>query len=126
MDAQSHPTLCDPMDCSPWTTKAPQSMDFSGKNTGAGCHFLLQGIFLTQESTHICCSHALVGRLFATESPGKPQTSSTDTEIRISYDFSCIMKYSFDLFSLLYKCKKHPILVSDNTTECGQDCAHKS
>ena len=23
--------------------------DFSGKNTGVGCHFLLQGIFLTQE-----------------------------------------------------------------------------
>ena len=24
--------------------------DFPGKNTGAGCHFLLQGIFLTQGS----------------------------------------------------------------------------
>ena len=24
--------------------------DSSGKNTGVGCHFLLQGIFLTQES----------------------------------------------------------------------------
>ena len=24
--------------------------DFPGKNTGVGCHFLLQGIFLTQES----------------------------------------------------------------------------
>ena len=23
---------------------------FPGKNTGVGCHFLLQGIFLTQES----------------------------------------------------------------------------
>ena len=23
--------------------------DFPGKNTGVGCHFLLQGIFLTQE-----------------------------------------------------------------------------
>ena len=36
---------CDPMDCS-----LPRSMGFSGKNTGVGCHFLLQGIFLTQES----------------------------------------------------------------------------
>ena len=26
------------------------SMDFPDKNTGAGCHFLLQGIFLTQGS----------------------------------------------------------------------------
>ena len=26
----------------------PVSMDFPGKNTGIGCHFLLQGIFLAQ------------------------------------------------------------------------------
>ena len=30
--------------------QAPLSMDFPGKNNGAGCHFLLQGIFLTQGS----------------------------------------------------------------------------
>ena len=30
--------------------------DSPGKNTGAGCHFLLQGIFLTQESNpHLLC-----------------------------------------------------------------------
>ena len=28
--------------------QSPPSMDFSGKNTGLGCHFLFQGIFLTQ------------------------------------------------------------------------------
>ena len=34
--AQSCPTLRDPIDCSlPW--------DSPGKNTGVGCHFLLQG-----------------------------------------------------------------------------------
>ena len=34
----------------PWsvTHQDPLSMEFSGKNTGVGCHFLLQGIFLTQ------------------------------------------------------------------------------
>ena len=32
-----------------WTEALP-SMVFSGKNTGVGCHFLLQGIFLTQGS----------------------------------------------------------------------------
>ena len=41
------PTLCNPDGCSrllcPWY--------FSGKNTGMGCHFLLQGIFPTQESS---------------------------------------------------------------------------
>ena len=30
--------------------QAPLSMGFSSKNTGVGCHFLLQGIFPTQES----------------------------------------------------------------------------
>ena len=34
-------TLCDPMNC-PWNS--------SGKNTGVGCHSLLQGIFPTQGS----------------------------------------------------------------------------
>ena len=28
--------------------QAPLSMDSPGKNTGVGCHFLLQGIFLTR------------------------------------------------------------------------------
>ena len=34
----------------PWTVadQDPLSMEFSGKNTRVGCHFLLQEIFLTQ------------------------------------------------------------------------------
>ena len=41
--------LC-PTIATPWTVahQAPLSMDFPGKNTGVGCHFLLQGIFSTQ------------------------------------------------------------------------------
>ena len=42
--AQSCPTLCDPMDC----TRLLRPWDSQGKNTGVGCHFLLQGIFPTQ------------------------------------------------------------------------------
>ena len=42
------PTLCDPMDCSPPGSSAHG--DSPGKNTGVGCHALLQGIFVTQES----------------------------------------------------------------------------
>ena len=41
-------TLCDPMECS-----LPGSSvcgDSSGKNSGVGCHALLQGNFPTQES----------------------------------------------------------------------------
>ena len=44
--AQSFLTLCDPTECS-----APGSSvhgDSPGKNTGEGCHALLQGIFQTQ------------------------------------------------------------------------------
>ena len=35
----------DPIDCS---HQVPLSMGFPSKKTGVGCHFLLQGIFLTQ------------------------------------------------------------------------------
>ena len=41
---QSCPTLCDPMDCSP----PGSSVHSPGKNTGVGCHALLQRIFPTQ------------------------------------------------------------------------------
>ena len=45
---QSCPTLCDPVDSS-----LPGSSvhgDSPGKSTGVACHFLFQGIFLTQGS----------------------------------------------------------------------------
>ena len=41
-------TLCNPMDCNPTAFSCP--WDSPGKNTGVGCHFLLQGNFLTQGS----------------------------------------------------------------------------
>ena len=50
---QSCPTLCDPMDCN-----LPGSVhgDSPGKNTGVGCHALLQEIFPTQGSNlHLLC-----------------------------------------------------------------------
>ena len=43
--------------------------DSPGKNTGVGCHFLLQGIFLTQELNPT--SSALAGGYFTTAPPGK-------------------------------------------------------
>ena len=42
----SHVRLCNPMDNSPTRLLSP--WNFPGKNTGAGCHFFLQGIFLSQ------------------------------------------------------------------------------
>ena len=57
-------TLCDPMECS--LTRFLHPWDFPGKNTGVGCHFLLQEIFPTQglkpglphcRQTLYCLSH---------------------------------------------------------------------
>ena len=65
--AQSCPTLCDPMDYSP-----PGSFvhgDSPGKNTGVGCHTLLQGIFPTQETESR--SPALQADSLPTNLPGK-------------------------------------------------------
>ena len=45
---QPCPTLCDPVDYSPPGLLCP--WDSPSKNTGVGCHDLLQGIFLTQGS----------------------------------------------------------------------------
>ena len=41
------PTLCSPIDCS---LPGSSAHGIPGKNTGASCHFLHQGIFLTQGS----------------------------------------------------------------------------
>ena len=45
--AQLCPTLCDPMVCS-LAGFFVQTWDSPSKDTGMDCHFLLQGIFLTQ------------------------------------------------------------------------------
>ena len=48
---QSCPTLCDPKDSSPpaaWWL--PRPWDSPGKNTGVGCHFLLQSMKVKSES----------------------------------------------------------------------------
>ena len=46
--AQLCPTLCYPMDCNPPSSSV--HVDSPGKNTGVGCHALLQGIFPIQGS----------------------------------------------------------------------------
>ena len=48
--AQSCLTLCDPMYCSRPGSSVHWFIFYLGKNTEVGCHFLLQGIFPTQES----------------------------------------------------------------------------
>ena len=55
-----------------WTVthQALLTMEFSSKNIGVGCHFLLQRIFLAQGSSPV--SPALAGRFFTTAPPGDP------------------------------------------------------
>ena len=54
-----------------WPTKLLCLCSFPGKNTGVGCHFLLQGIFPNQGSKPLfLASPELAGRFFTTP-PGK-------------------------------------------------------
>ena len=60
----------------PWTVARPGSSghgDFPGKNTGVGCHFLLQGIFPTQGSNPVLthCRQTLPFEPPGTFHPGK-------------------------------------------------------
>ena len=72
---QSCLTLCDPIDGSP---PGSRPWDSPGKNTGVGCHFLLQGIFLTQGSNPslLPLLHWQVYSLMS-EPPGKPAAAAT-------------------------------------------------
>ena len=60
---------------SPWTIahQTPLSMEFPGKNTGMGCHFLLQGIFPTQQLNLHLLHWQVVS--FTTAPPGKPRNT---------------------------------------------------
>ena len=71
----SHAQLCDPMGCSP---PGSSVWDSPGKNTGVGCHALLQGIFPTQglNPRLLGLLHWQVGSL-PRAPPGKPPGSSS-------------------------------------------------
>ena len=59
-----------------WTValQAPLSMGFLGKNTGVGCHALLQGIVPTQgESLHLLCLLYWQAGSLTPAPPGKPE-----------------------------------------------------
>ena len=75
---QSCPTFCDLMECSLLGTSP-------GKNTGVGCHALLQGIFPNQETNpSLFTSPALAGRVFTTSTPRRhlPPTPISYTTLK--------------------------------------------
>ena len=71
MHAYLCPTLCNPMNCSP---QAPLSMGFSRQEYWSGLPFSPPGALsgLRMKPTSLA-SPALAGRVFTTESPGKPR-----------------------------------------------------
>ena len=81
--AQSCPTL---WSHGLWSAKLFYPWNFPGKNTGAGCHFLLQVIFLTQELNLGLVSPALAGGFF---------TPAATWEAHLCiyiYIYTCLMK----------------------------------
>ena len=67
---------CVQLFATPWTIahQAPLSMGYLNKNTGVGCHFLLQGDLSDPGIEPMSpASPALAGKFFTFEPPGKPQ-----------------------------------------------------
>ena len=64
-------TLCSPINCGHIRLLCP--WDYPSKNTGMGCHFHLQGIFLTQGlNPHLLWLLHWEADSFTTVPPGKP------------------------------------------------------
>ena len=61
--------FCDPVDCSP--PGSPVHGDSPGKNTGVGCHALLQGSSQPRDWTWVSCISCIAGRFFIVEPSGK-------------------------------------------------------
>ena len=75
--------------------------NFPGKNTGLSCHFLLQGILLTQRLN----LHLLTGRLFTTETSEKPPRTMGNKLMRS--DCGVQTRYNFWLQQRMCKCVSH-------------------
>ena len=90
----------------PWAVacQAPLSIGFPGKNTGMGCHSLLQGIFLTQGSN--------LGLLHCRQEPPGKSTSqlsfiawmNNKMYALIQREQTFIPKSLFSLYSLSSRC----------------------
>ena len=84
----SHIRLLDVMDCGLQPAGLLCRWDFPGKDTGKGCHFLLQELFSAQGSNphFLCLLHWQMGSL-PLGPPGKPSWSIVDLYY---FSFRCI------------------------------------
>ena len=58
--------------CGPQPTRLLCLWDFPSKNTGVGCHALLQGSSQPRDWISVSCTYCIAVRFFTTELPGKP------------------------------------------------------
>ena len=97
---QSYPTLCDPVHCSPPGSSVHG--DSPAKNTGVGCHALLQGIFPTQRSNPLIkweikpWSPTLQADSLPSEPPGELQSH------RYTDVFTHLVNYSNEKLTMYY------------------------
>jgi len=100
--AQSCPTLCNPISCNP--TGSSVHGIFQAR-TRVVCHFLLQGIFLTQGLTHVSwvfCTGK--GRFFTTVPCGNPLVT-LKIYVPISFIYSkALMTVSICGFLYIWLC----------------------
>ena len=94
----------------PWSLQPARLLcpqDFQGKNTGVGCHFLLQGIFLTLRLKPVSLtSPAMAGGFLTTTPPGKPKIQN-----------NCIKKINFIMvFTVLNRAYINVFLLGKGTT----------
>ena len=103
MRAQSCLTLCHLMDCS--LPGFSVHGDSPGKNPGAGCHFLLQGIFLTQRlNLHLLCLLSWQADPLALNHWGKPSGATDVHQVAaLGMDPTCIHFPCFIPVSSKYK-----------------------
>ena len=92
-------TLCNPMDCSPPCSSVHGILQ--AKNTGAGCHFLPQGIFPTKDRTR--SPPAFVGDSLLPGQPGNPWPLSLCTCC-----FLCLSIFPIINPSPPWVCPHHP------------------
>ena len=74
-------TLCDPMDWSPPGSSVHG--DSPSKNTGVGCHFLLQGIFPTRNWSQVSC---IAGTFFTDWAMGEARQLETYSGVAMVWE----------------------------------------
>ena len=93
---------CDPTGCS-WPSSCIHGIS-PGKNPGVGCHFLFQGIFLTQglNPRHLCCKWILYHGA-TREAPGRQIPAlmfQAKGKVRVSWSPCFILFFKFFWFNL--------------------------